>query len=100
MLFSEPIAAGLQSLTNHSPSQSPIAHAVREAAKKICGSPLGNRKARVSPVMVRKLANRSNFQDLLQLRNVCIFVVAYWGFFRIEEVLHVKHGDVHFHSGC
>ena len=20
--------------------------------------------------------------------------------FRIEEALHVKHGDVHFHSGC
>ena len=69
MLFSGPIAAGLQSLTNQSPSQSPIAHAEREAAKKICGSRLGNRKARVS-----------NFHNLLELRNACVFVLAYWGF--------------------
>ena len=80
MLFSGHIAAGLQSLTNQSPSQSPIAHAVREAAKKICGSRLGNRKARVSQVMMRKLANRSNFHNLLELINVCVFVLAYWGF--------------------
>ena len=31
--------------------------AVREVAKKICGSRLGNRKARVSSVRMRKLAN-------------------------------------------
>ena len=81
MLFSGPIESGLQSLTNQSPSQSPIVHAVRGAAKKICGSRLGNRKDPVSPVMMRKLANRSNLHNLLELWNVCIFVLPYSGFF-------------------
>ena len=89
MLFSGPIAAGLQSLTNHSPSPSPIVHAVREAAKKICGSRLGNRKDRVSPVVTRKLANRSNLHNLPELRNVCIFVLAYSGFFTRAQALAV-----------
>ena len=49
--------------------------------------------------MLRKLVNNSNLQNLLQLRNVCIFVLAFSGFFRIEEVLHLKYGDIHFYNG-
>ena len=43
--------------------------------------------------MIKKLDN------LLTLRNVCIFLVAeFAGFFRIEEVLHIKYGDITFHD--
>ena len=49
--------------------------------------------------MIRKLVNNSNFDNLLELRNVCIFILAYAGFFRIQEVLHIKYGDIHFNSG-
>ena len=41
----------------------------------------------------------SNLDNLLELRNVCIFLLAYAEFFRIEEVLHIKYGDISFHSG-
>ena len=41
----------------------------------------------------------TNLSNLLDLRNVCIFVLAFAGFFRINEVLHIKYGDVRFQSG-
>ena len=49
--------------------------------------------------MIRKLVNNSNFENLLELRNVCIFILAYAGFFRIQEILHIKYGDIRFNSG-
>ena len=49
--------------------------------------------------MIVELVNNSNFDNLLELRNVCIFILAYAGFFRIQEVLHIKYGDIHFNSG-
>ena len=49
--------------------------------------------------MIRKLVDNSNFDNLLELRNVGIFILAYAGFFRIQEILHIKYGDIHFNSG-
>ena len=49
--------AGLQS-----PTDSPIVHAVREAAKRLKGTRLVIWKDTVSPDMIRKLVNRSNFR--------------------------------------
>ena len=40
----------------------------------------------------------SNLDNLLELRNECIFILAFAGFFRIEEVLHIRYGDVSFPS--
>ena len=82
-----------------SPTESPIVQTVKEAAKRIDGAPLVHRKDPVSPDMIRQLLIRSNLHNLLELRNVCIFVLAYSGFFRIDEVLHVRYGDIHFRSG-
>ncbi|CAH3107003.1 unnamed protein product, partial [Pocillopora meandrina] len=71
-----------------SPTNSPIIHAIREAAKRLVGTRPVNKKEPISAGMIRKL-----------LRNVCIFILAYAGFFRIQEVLHIKYGDIHFNSG-
>ena len=49
--------------------------------------------------MLRKLVDASNLDNLLELRNLCIFLLAFAGFFRIEEVLHIKYGHITFHSG-
>ena len=46
--------------------------------------------------MIRKLVAKSSLDDLLEL-NVC-FILTYAGFFRIEEILHLKYGDINFHS--
>lgn len=82
-----------------SPTNSPIIHAIREAAKRLVGTRPVNKKEPISAGMIRKLVNNSNFDNLLELRNVCIFILAYAGFFRIQEVLHIKYGDIHFNSG-
>ena len=58
-----------------------------------------NKKEPISHDMIRKLPDISNLDSLLELRNVCIFLLAYAGFFRIEEVLDIKYGDISFHSG-
>ena len=58
-----------------------------------------NKKEPILPDMIRKLVDISNLDNLLELRNVCIFLLAYAGFFRIEEVLHIKYDDISFHSG-
>ena len=47
-----------------------------------------NRKQAVTADMIGSLVSASNLSNLFELRNVCIFVRAFVGFFRINEVLH------------
>ena len=82
-----------------SPTDSPIVHSISRAAKKLIGTRLLNKKEPISAEMIRKLVEASDLDNLLELRNVCIFLLAFAGFFRIEEVLHIKYGDIHFHNG-
>ena len=49
--------------------------------------------------MITKLVKSPNLDNLLELRNACIFILTFAGFFRIGEVLHIKRGDVIFHDG-
>ena len=82
-----------------SPTDSPIVNSISRAAKKLIGTRLVNKKEPISAEMIRKLVEASDLDNLLELRNVCIFLLAFAGFFRIEEVLHIKYGDIHFHNG-
>ena len=82
-----------------SPTNSSIVRAISRAAKRTIGTRVIYKKEPISPDMIRKLVDISNLDNLLELRNVCIFLLAYAGFFRIEEVLHIKYGDISFHSG-
>ena len=67
-----------------SPTNSPIVHAISRASKE---------KEPILPDMIRKLVDISNLDNLLELRNVCIFLLAMpVFFFRIEEVLNIKYG--------
>ena len=60
---------------------------------------LVNKKEPISAEMIRTLVEASDLDNLLELRNVCIFLSAFVGFLRIEEVLHIKYGYIHFHIG-
>ena len=57
-----------------SPTNSPIIHVIRDAAKRLVGTRPVNKKEPISAGMIRKLVNNSNFDNLLELRNVCIFI--------------------------
>ena len=52
------------------------------------GARVVNRKQAVTADMIGSLVSASNLSNLFELRNVCIFVRAFVGFFRINEVLH------------
>ena len=82
-----------------SPTISPIIHAIRDASKRLVGTRPVNKKEPISAGVIRKLVDNSSFDNLLELRDVCIFILAYAGFFRIQEILRIKYGDIHFNSG-
>ncbi|XP_068690233.1 integrase/recombinase xerD homolog [Montipora foliosa] len=82
-----------------SPVDAPIIRDIRKAAKKMNGAHVVSRKQAVTADMIGTLVSASNLSNLLDLRNVCIFVLAFAGFFRINDVLHMKYGDVRFQSG-
>ena len=69
--------ADVPSLTN-----SPIVHDISRASKRIIGTRVTNKKEPISPDMIRKLVDFSSLDNLLELRNVCIFLLAYAGFFQ------------------
>ena len=54
------------------------------------GYGLRNVKEPISSDMIRKLFYISNLDNLPEQRKVCIFLLAFAGFLRIEEVLHIK----------
>ena len=80
-----------------SPTDSPIIHDVSRAAKRLIGTRLINKIDPILPDNI-KLVEASKLNNLLYLRNVCIFLLAFAGFFRIEEVLYFKFGDITFHG--
>ena len=81
-----------------SPTDSPIICGLRQTAKRLSGTRVVNKKEPISADMIKSLVNRSNLENLLDLRNLCIFLLAYTGFFRIEEAFHIKYGDICFHD--
>ena len=73
---------------------------VREAAKRILGAGRPNRKEPLSTDVLKEIVEGSDLSNILHLRNVCLYVLAYAGFFRSEEVLNVRMNHIHFHEGC
>lgn len=64
------------------PTNSPIVRAISRASNRIIGTRVTNKKEPISPDMIRKLVDFSSLDNLLELRNVCIFLLAYAGFFQ------------------
>lgn len=77
-----------------SPTAHPTVIAIRDAAQRLFGKHRENRKEPISAESIKTLVRQANLNNLLDLRNVCIFVLAFAGFFRIEEVLHIKRNDI------
>ena len=42
---------------------------------------------------------RADLSDVLQLRNVCLYVLSYTGFFRSEVVLNIRMSHIRFYEG-
>ena len=82
-----------------SPTDNQLVSRVREAAKKILGAGRPKRKEPLSIEVLKDIVEGADLSNILQLRNVCLYVIAYAGFFRSEEVLYIRMRNIHFHEG-
>ena len=82
-----------------SPTDNQLVSKVWEAAKKVLGTGRPNRKEPLSIEVLKDIVEGADLSYIPQLRNVCLYVLAYAGFFRSEEVLNIRMRRVHFHEG-
>ena len=72
---------------------------VREAANRILGVERRNRKEPITSEILKDIVNNADLSNTLQLRNVCLYVLSYAGFFRSEEVVSIRRNLITFHEG-
>lgn len=84
-------SAGLQS-----PTDNMLVAKVREAAKRILGTEKRNRKDPLSVDILKQVVENSDLSDILQLRNVCMFVLCFSGFFRCDDVSRIRRNEISF----
>ena len=65
-----------------SPTYNQVVSRVREAAKRILGAGRPNRKEPLSVEVLKESLEGADLSNVLQLRNVCLYVLSYAGFFR------------------
>ena len=78
-----------------SPTDNQVVSRVREVAKRILGAGRPNRKEPQRKVL-KEIVEGADLSNVLQLRNVCLYVLSYAGFFRSEEVLNIRMSHIRF----
>ena len=66
-----------------SPTDNQVVSRVREAAKRILGAGRPNRKEPLSVEVLKEIVEGADLSNVLELRNVCLYVLSYAGFFQI-----------------
>ena len=79
-----------------SPTGNPLVSMVRNAAKRILATKKGNRKEPMSIEILKDLIDGSDLSNTLQLRDVCLYVLSYEAFFRLEEVTRIRKRHIKF----
>ncbi|XP_020607326.1 uncharacterized protein LOC110046006 [Orbicella faveolata] len=82
-----------------SPTLHPTVMAVKEGAVRLASQPILNRKEALDPHHLKLLAAETNLEDLLQLRNLVMFILAFSGFLRSSELWVIRSRDVQFNEG-
>ena len=82
-----------------SPTDNRVVSRVREAAKRILGAGRPNRKEPLSVEVLKEIVEGADLSNVLELRNVCLYVLSYAGFFRSEEVLNIRMSNIRFYEG-
>ena len=88
------LLAGVDSPTSH-----PTIIAMKEGALRLASQPPTNRKEPLDVNHLKLLAADSNLEDLLQLRNLVMFILAFSGFLRGSELCAIRSKDVQFNEG-
>jgi len=82
-----------------SPTDHPVVIAVREGAIRLASRPPVHRKEPLHVLHLQQLADLTDFDDLLQFRNVLMFIISFSGFLRSAEVRQLRSRDVTFNEG-
>ena len=79
-----------------SPTDNTLVAKVREAAKRIIGTDKPNRKDPLSVDILKQVVENSDLSNTLQLRNVCMFILCFSGFFRYDDVSKIRRNQISF----
>ncbi|XP_068684808.1 tyrosine recombinase EUBREC_2677-like [Montipora foliosa] len=82
-----------------SPTLHPTVIAVKEGAVRPATQPIVNRKEPLDAQHLKHLAAETNLEDILQLRNLVMFILAFSGFLRSSELCVIRSRDVQFNEG-
>ncbi|CAH3178694.1 unnamed protein product [Porites lobata] len=82
-----------------SPTSHPTVVAVKEGAIRLSSCPVKHRKEPLEAEHLRQLIERTDLNDLLQLRNLVMFVLAFSGFLRFSELSLILAKDIKFSNG-
>ena len=81
-----------------SPTDDPIAEAVRTTSKRVLGTSVLSRKEPISALLIHDIINKSDLDNLVKLRNVTMYVLSFAGFFRFDDVSRIR-SDISFKEG-
>ena len=82
-----------------SPTDNQVVSRVQEAAKRTLGAGRLNRKEPLSVEVLKDIVEGADLSNVLQLRNACLYLLSYAGFFRSEEVLNIRMSHTLFYEG-
>lgn len=84
--------AGVPSPTNNS-----IVNFIREGAKRLLGTAQTNRKQPLSIEQLNLMISNANLTNTLELRNVCMYSLAFVGLLRFDDLIRIKRSDLFFY---
>lgn len=73
-----------------SPTLSPTVISAKEGAPRLVSQPASHRKEPLGVTHLKQLADRTDFSNLLQLRSLVMFVLAFSGFFNSSELCLIR----------
>jgi len=82
-----------------SPTDNPVVENVRSATRTILGTAAINHKELVSSDLIHKIVSHANLDNLVDLRNVTMYVLCLTGFFRFDDISRVRRSDISFREG-
>ena len=82
-----------------SPTDDPIAEAVRTTSKRVLGTSVISRKEPISALLIHGIVIKSDLDNPLKLRNVSMYVLSFAGFFRFDDGSRIRRSDISFKEG-
>ena len=80
-----------------SPTDSSLVAAVRDASKRILGTARSSRKEPITTELLKSMVGGADLSNGLELRNVCLYLLCFAGFLRLDDVSRIKRNQISFH---